>query len=83
MALEKLVYFFSLTNSLSKIFIPNFVCILTNKIYKTYQMGFHCVTWFKHPGVGLGVLGGGGGGGQKFNFSEQGHVAYQIEGDYE
>ena len=27
--------------------------------------------------------GGGGGGGSKFNFSEHGHVAYQIKGDDE
>ena len=27
----------SITKSISKIFIPNFVCILTNERYKTYQ----------------------------------------------
>ena len=26
--------------SISKIFIPNFVCVLTNERYKTYQTGF-------------------------------------------
>ena len=30
----------SITKSISKIFIPNFVCVLTNKRYKTYQTGF-------------------------------------------
>ena len=30
----------SITKSISKIFIPNFVCILTNERYKTYQTGF-------------------------------------------
>ena len=30
----------SITKSSSKIFIPNFVCVLTNKRYKTYQTGF-------------------------------------------
>ena len=30
----------SITNSISKIFIPNFVCVLTNERYKTYQTGF-------------------------------------------
>ena len=29
----------SITRSISKIFTPNFVCVLTNKIYKTYRMG--------------------------------------------
>ena len=28
------------TKSISKIFIPNFVCVLTNERYKTYQTGF-------------------------------------------
>ena len=52
---------------ISKIFISNFVCVLTNKICKTYP-------------TGSGLCHGG----QKFNFSEQGHVAYdQIEGDGE
>ena len=30
----------SMTKSISKIFIPNFVCVLTNERYKTYQTGF-------------------------------------------
>ena len=30
----------SITKSVSKIFIPNFVCVLTNERYKTYQTGF-------------------------------------------
>ena len=30
----------SITKSISKIFISNFVCVLTNKMYKTYQTGF-------------------------------------------
>ena len=30
----------SITKSISKIFIPNFVCVLTNERYKTYQMFF-------------------------------------------
>ena len=32
----------SITKSISKIFIPNFVCVLTNERYKTYQTGFLC-----------------------------------------
>ena len=43
----------SITKSISKIFIPNFVCVLTNERYKTYQTGFFfsvawvmpCGTW--------------------------------------
>ena len=39
----------------SKIFIPNFVCVLTNEIYKTFQTDF----LFCHLGHALGVgLGG-------------------------
>ena len=30
----------SITKLISKFFIPNFVCVLTNKRYKTYQTGF-------------------------------------------
>ena len=30
----------SIKKSISKIFIPHFVCVLTNGRYKTYQMGF-------------------------------------------
>ena len=33
----------SITKSISKTFIPNFVCVLTNERYKTYQMGFSFV----------------------------------------
>ena len=41
----------SITKSISKIFIPNFVCVLTNERYKIYQMGFlfcclgHALGW--------------------------------------
>ena len=30
----------SITKSISKMFIPNFVCLLTNERYNTYQTGF-------------------------------------------
>ena len=30
----------SITKSISKIFIPNFVCVLTNERYKAYLTGF-------------------------------------------
>ena len=36
----------SITKSISKIFIPNFMCVLTNVRYKTYQTGFfYSVAW--------------------------------------
>ena len=41
----------SITKSISKIFISNFVCIITNERYKTYQTGF----LFCCPGHALGV----------------------------
>ena len=44
----------SITKSISKIFIPNFVCVLTNERYKTYQMGFLFYRLGHTLGVGLG-----------------------------
>ena len=43
-----------ITKSISKIFIPNFVCVLTNERYKTYQMGFLFFRLGHALGVGLG-----------------------------
>ena len=33
----------SITKSIPKIFIPNFMCVLTNERYRTYQTGFYSV----------------------------------------
>ena len=38
-----------------KVFIPNFVCVLTNRIYKTYQTGFFSDAWVMPKGWDLGV----------------------------
>ena len=54
----------SITKSISKIFIPNFVCVLTNERYKTYQTGFSFCPLGHAPGVGLW----GAGGAQGVNF---------------
>ena len=43
----------SITKSISKIFIPNFVCVLTNERHKTYQTGFSFCRLGYAPGVGL------------------------------
>ena len=55
--------YISITNSISKLFKPNFVCLLINERYKVYYMGFS----FGRPGHAwgwnLGVPCGGGGGG--------------------
>ena len=48
----------SITKSISKIFIPSFVCVLTNERYKTYQTGFLFCRLGHSLGVGLGVLRG-------------------------
>ena len=48
----------SITKSISKIFIPNFVCVLTNERYKTYQTGFSFCSLGHAPGVGLWEAGG-------------------------
>ena len=69
----------SITKSISKIFVPNFVCVLTNERYKTYQMGFSFCLLGHAPGVGL--RGTGGAQGVKIFFFKHGHVAYQIDGD--
>ena len=48
----------SITKSISKIFIPNFVCVLTNERYKTYQAGFLFCPLGHAQGVGLWGTGG-------------------------
>ena len=72
----------SINKSISKIFIPNFVCVLTNERYKTYQTGFLFCCLGHSPGVGL--WGAGGGGAQVVKKKiKHGHVAYQIDKDDE
>ena len=44
----------SFTKSISKTFIQNFVCVLTNERYKTYQAGFLFCRLGHALGVGLG-----------------------------
>ena len=44
----------SITKSISKIFIPNFVCVLTNERYKTYQTGLLFCRLGHAQGVELG-----------------------------
>ena len=50
-----------IAKSISKIAIPNFVCVLTNEKYKTYQTGFSFCRLGHAPGVGFGALGCPGG----------------------
>ena len=70
----------SITKSISKIFIPNFVCVLTNERYKTYQTGFSFCPLGHAPGKGsLGHWGCPGG--QKFFFSNL--VMWYIKSDRE
>ena len=71
----------SITKSISKIFIPNFVCALTNERYKTYQTGFSFCPLGHASGVGL--RGAGAAQGLKNIFFKHGHVVYQIDGDDE
>ena len=56
----------SITKSISKIFIPNFVCVLTNEKYKTYQTGYSFCHRCHAQGVGL--WGARGAKGVKKNF---------------
>ena len=70
--------------SISKIFIPNFVCVLTNERYKAYQTGFSFCHIGHAPGWDFGALGVPRvGGGSKLFFFKHCHVAYQIDGDDE
>ena len=48
----------SITKSISKTFIPSFVCVLTNERYKTYQTRFSLCSLGHAPGVGLWGAGG-------------------------
>ena len=48
----------SISKSISKIFMPNFVCVLTNERYKTNQTGFSFCRLGHAPGVGLWGAGG-------------------------
>ena len=65
----------SITKSISKIFIPNFVCVLINERYKTYHTGFSFCPLGHAQGVGLWGAG-------QF-FFKHGHAVYQINGDDE
>ena len=72
----------SITKSISKIFIPNFVCVLTYERYKTYQTGIlFCPLGHALGGWDFGALGCPGC--KKFIFFKHGHVAYQINEDDE
>ena len=63
----------SITKSISKIFIPNFVCVRTNERYKSCQTGFSFCPLGHAPGVGLW-----GAQGSKNFFFKNGLVVYQI-----
>ena len=43
----------SIAKSILKIFIPNYVCVLTNEIYKTYQTRYSFCRLGHASGVGL------------------------------
>ena len=46
-----------ITMSISKIFILNFVCVLTNEIYKYIRRDFYLVAWVMPQGWDFGALG--------------------------
>ena len=47
----------SISKSILKICIPNFVFVLPNERHKTYQTDFHSVAWVMPQGWVLGALG--------------------------
>ena len=55
----------SITKPIIKTFIPNVVCVLTNKRHKTYQTGFASCRLGYASGVGLWGVGVPRGGGVK------------------
>ena len=65
--------------SISKIFIPNFVCVVQMKDTNHIRCDFHSVTLVMPEGSDFGELGLPRG--VKFFFFKHGHVAYQIDGD--
>ena len=71
----------SITKSISKICVPNFLCVLSNERFKAYQTGF----LFCRLSYALGVVLWGAvcPGGQKLFYFKHGHVAYQIDGKVE
>ena len=70
----------SITKSISKIFKPNFVCLLTIERYKTYQTGFTFCRLGHAPGVGLGGTVGGWGVQKRFpKFNQIWCVSYLRE----
>ena len=69
----------SITKSISKIFIPNFVCVLTMKDTKHIRQDFYSDTWFIPQGWDFGALGVPRG--SEKLFFKHGHVAYQIDRD--
>ena len=66
--------------SISKIFKPNFVCLLTIERYKTYQTGLSFRRLGHAPGVGLGgTVGVGGFKNYKVNFKDsKDHIPLDI-----
>ena len=70
----------NIIKSHSKIFKPNFVCLLTIERYKTYQTGFSFRLLGHAPGVGLGGTMGGGGSKKVFlRFNQIWCVSYLQE----
>ena len=67
----------SITKSILKFFIPNFVYVLTNEDTKRFRRDFTSVTWVLPQGSDFGALGVP----RRSFFSKHDHVAYQIDGD--
>ena len=65
--------------SISKIFIPIFVCVVQMKDTNHIRRTFHSVTLVMPQGSDFGALGSPRG----VIFFKHGHAAYQIDGDDE
>ena len=55
--MEQIFLAISITKSISKIFIPNFVFVLTNENTKHIRQDFNSVAWVMPQGSEFGALG--------------------------
>ena len=70
----------SITKLISRIFIPNFLCVFSHmEDTKHIRRDFHSVAWVMPQGWDCGGVGGVQG--SKIMFFKHGHVGYQIDGD--
>ena len=48
---------YAIQKQFQRFILPNFACVLKNKIYKTFQRNFHFAAWVMPQGWDSGMLG--------------------------